>query len=228
MAEEQAYRRLKQMILRTELEPGTRLVHRNLAEKLGMSRNPIVLALRLLEQDGLVVNIPGLGAYVRTWNANELADLYQTRALLEGLACRLCAQRCNRVDLVVIESANEKFIEAIERKDVEATIQADVNFHESVVKGAHSPYLETLLGNLSIIHLSITVMMARSQESPFPQGHQPVMLHLPIVEALRKKDEDAAARAGEEHALCALEANLKWFEDNDETKKDKQQDVSKN
>jgi GntR family transcriptional regulator, trigonelline degradation regulator len=208
LAEEQAYKTIKDMILRAELLPGTRLVHRKLAKDLGMSPIPVVLALRLLEHDGLVVNVPGLGAQVRTWNRDELADLYGIRALHESHAAKLCAERATRVDLLEIEMANERYIESWNAVDLPATMRHDAEFHRAVVRGAHCDYLENLVEHLSIIQLSIAMLVLKSSLAPIPEESTPGMLHIPLVEALQKRDGGEAARQAESHVLEGLEGNL--------------------
>lgn len=213
LAEEQAYKTIKDMILQAELLPGTRLVHRKLAKDLGMSPIPVVLALRLLEHDGLVVNVPGLGAQVRSWNRDELADLYRIRALHEGHAARLCAERATRVDLLQMEMANERYLESWNARDIPATIHTDVAFHRAMVAGAHCDYLENLVEHLSIIQLSIAMLVLKSSLAPIPEESTPEMLHLPLIEALQKRDGDEAARQAQDHVLQCLEENLDSFEE---------------
>ena len=154
-AEDLAYNTIKEQIIKAQLKPGTRLVHRKLAKELGISPIPVVLALRLLERDGLVVNMPGMGAYVRTWNRDEIIDLCHIRASQEALAAGLCAERATRVDMAAILDAKEGYENALKQGDFEAIVQADTAFHQSMVRGAHSAYLETMITNLSIVNLSI-------------------------------------------------------------------------
>lgn len=214
LAEEQAYLTLKEMIIRADLKPGARLVHRKLAKELGMSPVPIVLALRLLEQDGLVINVPGLGAYVRTWNRDELIDLFRIRASQEALAAQFCAERATRIDMAAILTANDAFEEATDAEDQEASIRSDVEFHRSVVQGAHCPYLENLLGNLSIIGLSINMLFFNLHVPAFGLEPEQKLTHRAIIQAIEEKDGAAAAQAAKTHVEHSLEINLKWFDDN--------------
>jgi len=212
LAEEQAYRTIKDMILRAELPPGARLVHRKLAAELGMSPIPVVLALRLLEQDGLVANVPGLGARVRSWNRAELADLYGIRAVHESYAARLCAERSTRVDLAQIEMANELYIECWNSGNRPAAIEADVQFHRALVRGAHCAYLENLLENLSIIQLSMNMLVLKTRMTVTPTKVTPLMLHIPLVEALKKHDTKTAETLAREHVLEGLDETLNSFQ----------------
>lgn len=216
IAEEEAYTAIKQMIIQTQLKPGARLVHRTLAKELGMSAIPIVLALRLLERDGLVVNMPGMGAYVRTWNRDEIIDLYHIRASQEALAARLCAERATRVDMASILDAKEGYEKALEEGEFEAIVQADAAFHLSMVRGAHCAYLETMISNLSIVNLSIHMshFYLKAQKPTFPNA--PIWIHVPIVDALEKKDAAAASAAAKEHIEASLRLKLELFDESAE------------
>lgn len=211
-AEDQAYNTIKEKIITAQLKPGTRLVHRKLAKELGMSPIPIVLALRLLERDGLVVNMPGMGAYVRTWDRDEIIDLYHIRASQEALAARLCAERATRVDMAMILDAKEGYEEALKHGDYAASVKADAAFHMSMVRGAHCAYLETMIGNLSIVDLSINManFFLKKQKPTF--SAEPIWIHTHIVDALQKKDADAASAAAKEHIEASLRFNLALFD----------------
>ena len=76
---------LRHAILKGELEPGERLMEISLAQKLGVSRTPIREAIRKLELEGLVSIIPNKGAFVEGVSTDDIRDIYEIRALLEGL-----------------------------------------------------------------------------------------------------------------------------------------------
>lgn len=208
-AEEIAYNEIKQRILDGRLAPGDRLVHRVLAKEMGFSSGPVVLALRTLERDGLVTNTPGLGAHVTTWSREDIIDLYQIRAVNEGLAARLCAERCTLADIDAMEAADRATVESVESGNVEANIRAEVDFHMALVRGARCAQLERIVSNLSIMRWSMAVF-ARNPRLPAPtiKGK-----HTPIIGAIRRRDPEAAERAAKEHVEDSLARNLAWIED---------------
>lgn len=214
VAEDQAYNAIKEMIVKAQLKPGARLVHRKLAKELGISPIPVVLALRLLERDGLVVNMPGLGAYVRTWNRDEIVDLYHIRAAQEALAASMCAERATRVDMAGILDARDNYQQAVEQADFETIVQADTAFHMSMVRGAHCAYLETMIHNLSIVNLSINMSRYYLTGQEINSPTNPIWLHIPIVKALKKKDAAGAAAAAREHIELSMELRLKSLDEN--------------
>src|SRR3989454_12817004 len=84
---------IREAIIEGRLEPGRRLKEEELARELGISRTPVREALLMLQAEDLVVATPNRGATVRVHDANDLHDLYELRALLEGYATRRAAER---------------------------------------------------------------------------------------------------------------------------------------
>jgi DNA-binding GntR family transcriptional regulator len=90
---------LREAILAGSLPPGARLRAEPLAERLRTSRTPVREALILLAREGLVDIEPRRGAIVRSFDAADLADLYDVRALIEPHAARRAATRIGRDEL---------------------------------------------------------------------------------------------------------------------------------
>lgn len=84
-----AYTRLKRMILTARLPPGSHLVERDLAAKLGISRTPVREAIARLVAEGLILRRPRRGYRVATMGVQQVAGLYAVREALEALAVRL-------------------------------------------------------------------------------------------------------------------------------------------
>lgn len=85
--------RIRQSILTGYYRPGQRLTETALAEEVQTSRTPVVHALKALCEQGLVRYEPNRGYWVREFSIKEVLDSYEVRASLEGLACRLAAER---------------------------------------------------------------------------------------------------------------------------------------
>lgn len=85
--------RLRAMILEGELPPGEHLQEIPLAQRMGVSRTPVRTALSVLGQEGLLDYRPKRGHVVRRFSVEEIIDGYEVRAMLEGMACRIAAER---------------------------------------------------------------------------------------------------------------------------------------
>src|SRR5947199_10401231 len=100
---------IREAILDGRLEPGRRLKEEELARELGISRTPVREALLMLQAEGLVVSTPNRGAMVRVHDAEDLDDLYQLRALLEGHATRRAATRISEQEIEALRESCERF-----------------------------------------------------------------------------------------------------------------------
>src|ERR1700754_4253911 len=94
---------LEEAILEGELQPGERLRAEALAQRFGTSRTPVREALLQLEAQGLVDVEPNRGAVVRAFDADDLRDLYEVRALLEPQAAARAATRISADDIERLE-----------------------------------------------------------------------------------------------------------------------------
>lgn len=129
------------------LKPGERLTQENMAELLGVSRQPVSHALQLLRLQGLAIESGKRGLVVAPMDANRLQELYQVRAVLEGLAARLAATRIR--DGHASNAEKDTFVMALRQGSdlkkgggVQAMIGADVAFHTA---------LHRLAGNSAIV-----------------------------------------------------------------------------
>jgi DNA-binding GntR family transcriptional regulator len=93
------YAELRAMILSSRFKPGQKLVDRELAHDLRVSRMPVLRALSRLERDGLVVKRARRGYLVVDLDAKQVADLYDLRIALEAFAIRLATERATPSDL---------------------------------------------------------------------------------------------------------------------------------
>ena len=123
---------LRQAILRGELKPGERLMEIALSQRLGVSRTPVREAIRMLEQEGLVIMIPRKGAQVAEISEKDLKDVLEVRLGLEELAVRIACQRITEEELEELEQAMKEFEEAMKRDDLGALAAADVKVHEVI------------------------------------------------------------------------------------------------
>ena len=85
---------MRRLILDGTLRPGERLIEDRLAEQLGVSRNPVREAIRVLEGEGFLDVAARRGSFVATLSAKQAADLFEIRLVLEPLGARLAACRC--------------------------------------------------------------------------------------------------------------------------------------
>ena len=135
-------------ILEGRIRPGTRLVERQLAQQLGISRVPVREALIQLEMDGLIVSKSD-GRYVIELNEQEIGKLYQVRRVLEGLAAELAAQNSSPERADALLNKLQVMREAVAREDQIAYVRNDIELHRLIWGQANNPYLLELLRTLT-------------------------------------------------------------------------------
>jgi DNA-binding GntR family transcriptional regulator len=141
---ERVTRRLRDEILDGVRAPGDRLVERDLADELGVSRVPVRDALRALATEGLVTPRPRSWAVVREFTASDVADLHEVRAALEPLAFRLAAQRRTRAGLERLRATVDAELDAAGAGDAVRARRAAADFHEIVTELAANELLGEL------------------------------------------------------------------------------------
>jgi len=186
---------IREAIINGDLKPRERLMEIQLAEELGVSRTPIREALRKLEIEDFIVMIPRKGAYVADISFKDIADVYEIRAALEGLAAGLAAERITDEELEEMERHLVSKAEAIANNDIEKLVEVDTKFHELIYQASRNDRLSVIINNLREqiqrfrkTSLSVPGRMNRSLEE-----------HRSIVEAIQSRDSRLARQVAQEH-----------------------------
>ena len=216
---------MRELILSGQLPPGSRVQEIAIGERLGVSRTPVRLSLSVLEQEGLVSGEPNRGFTVRRFSAKEMLGAFNVRAVLEGYACRLVAERGLERD---VEQALEACLAtgtqllAIGHFDETAVREwSDMNgrFHDALVNGSDNPALAKALDLVNRHPLAApnsivfrTGNLARLFES-MRQAHAD---HERIVAALKRGEAARAEALMAEHVygsrdIAQREIDVKGF-----------------
>ncbi len=122
-----------------QLAPGDRIIQEQLAKTLGVSRQPVQQALLLLRNQGVLRDAPGRGLVVAPLEADEVRHMYDIRAVIEGLACRLAAehsaQRAAKLGPALIDAGRK----AVASGSVAKLVAADMRFHEFIYTLSANP-----------------------------------------------------------------------------------------
>jgi DNA-binding GntR family transcriptional regulator len=194
---DQVYRSLLDAISEGSLAPGERITQEDIAEKLAVSRQPVLQALRLLKKDGFVRDAPGRGVLVAPLDPDWIAKVYQVRGSLDALAARLAAAQRFRLDPKLIEAGRK----AARGKNVKAMIDADMAFHNAIYGASGNPLIEQS-AHQHWRHLrrvmGAVLQQARQREAVWDE-------HEAIAKAIAAGDADRAARLIEHHSQRASE-----------------------
>ena len=142
---------IRDAIVSGQLKPGERLPEARLADELKISRTPIREALRQLQAEGLVDAPRNRGARVRVYSLDDLDDMYQLRALLEGFAARSAASRMTPAQLDELRDASERFDALSAESDIDALLKVNDRFHEIILVAAANPMLDGILRQVTTI-----------------------------------------------------------------------------
>ncbi len=186
---------IREAIINGSLKPRERLMEIQMAEELGVSRTPIREALRKLELEGFIVMVPRKGAYVADISTKDIADVFEIRASLEGLAAALAAERVTEEELEFMERCLVIKAEAIASSDFDKLVDIDTKFHEAIYKASRNERLVTIVNNLRE-----QIQRLRTTSLSVPgRMYQSLKEHRTIVEALQSRDVSLARQVAQDH-----------------------------
>ncbi len=186
-----ASHRLAQSIVTGELAQGQKLNEAELAERFGMGRGPLREALRHLEGIRLVKRIPNAGARVVILDRKTMADLYEVREALEGMACRIAATQMTEQEISQLSSLLDQHEQHIKQEHSKVYLQSerDLDFHYQIVRGSRNAMLMDMLGSEQYQLLR----MCRYRTSRNAHRTNPALQqHRQIVDALAQRDGELA------------------------------------
>lgn len=122
-------------------KPGDRLVEGRLAEKFGVSRNPVREALKSLDSEGIVEIIARRGAFVAKFSDDEIREVIELRAALEGMGARLAARRLNPEAAAALPEILKEGERAAERRDTKELARLNDVFHDTLAEAGSNRFL---------------------------------------------------------------------------------------
>jgi DNA-binding GntR family transcriptional regulator len=203
---DRTYVALLDAIVSGELAPGERYTQDALAERLGVSRQPVLQALLLLRSQGLVKDEPGRrGVEVAPLTAAFIQHLYAVRGALDALAARSAAHRprpeLREPGLALVRAGRA----SVAAGDIRAMVDADLAFHRFLYEAAHNP----VLAETAEIHWHHT------RRAMAAYLRQPVSLrtvwseHLAMLNAVVRGDARLAERLAREHCDASAQSLLR-------------------
>ncbi|MEV7427074.1 MULTISPECIES: GntR family transcriptional regulator [unclassified Streptomyces] len=194
-AAERVYSHIKEAVLDRRYEGGTLLTEGELADAVGVSRTPVREALLKLEVEGLIKLYPKKGALVLAVSAQEIADVVETRLLVEEFAVRK-AVPASAALIARLEERLEEQRRRAEDGDLAAVAVSDRSFHAEIVRNAGNQILLKLYDQLRDRQLRMGVAVLEAHPDRIAKN---VTEHAEMLEAIRAGDADRAAACVRSH-----------------------------
>ncbi|MBQ2263006.1 MAG: FCD domain-containing protein [Loktanella sp.] len=182
---------VERMIITGELEAGARISEQSIAERLGISRGPVREAFRALTEAGLLIGQRNRGVVVREIGREELRDLYQVRAAIEGELAAAALERLTSDVLFEFDLVQRDMRDALKQQDTARYFAANVQFDAILVATCPNETLRDL-------HRSITrkmMLVRRRRLSGVDDMKRSFIAHSHLLEILRKGDPDEVRTA---------------------------------
>ncbi len=221
---EKAYHHIRQQVFTGELAPGDRLVNRALAKQLGTSFIPVREAISRLASEGLVEQVAGAGAFVRSFDRQEISEIYDVRELFEPFAAAEAARFLTDHELAELESLLEEW-EALgevilDRKrgatdrDLDRWLDLNERFHEVMIAASRNRFLSKIINDVHVL----SQCFAAHRGSPRLLSEELVRStldsHRQLFELLKQRDSEAAEAVVREQLQFGRESVLGFFDQN--------------
>jgi len=174
-----------------------RLDERKMAEKLGISRTPIREALARLAQEGLVEIVARKGVFVQRKSREEILEMVVTWAALESMAARLATAVATDSELAALRKFAMKHSSDVARADIEEYSDANIAFHQTILKLSGCSLLKTTADGL-FTHMQAVRRRAMGESD---RARRSVVDHMEIIDALLVRDADLASRRVRDHTM---------------------------
>lgn len=212
---------LRDKIVSGEFPVGERLAEIPTAELLGISRTPVRIAFRALEQEGLLTKLPRRGYMVRKITQHEILGSIEVRGVLEGLAARQAAEK--GLDDPTIEQMKHCLVEGddmfskgyISQLDIESYQRLNKRFHDLILQASGNPAIHAALKlneNLPFASATALVFNPAQLDREFRRFNYAHMQHHGVFDALIKRQGARSEAIMREHANVALSYGDLWDE----------------
>ena len=196
--EEQTYTRLRAAIVERRIVPGQRIPVDRLAQEFGISRTPILNALKRLAQERVVDCVSRRGVFVRRFSKREMAKLFEVREALEGMAVRLAAARIVPREIRALGKLFRRFDGPATAASIRRYIERDRYFHWRLVELAGNEQLMAALDSVNMMFFAYQDGVVRPPVETVPE-------HRAILKALGRRDPEASETAMRLHIRRSIE-----------------------
>lgn len=198
---QQVYTAIFSEIAEGKLAPGTRIIQEQIAQLLGVSRQPVQQALLLLRNQGVLQDAPGRGLIVAPMDLDYVRNMYDIRAIMEGLACAKAAERnaelAKKAGPALIEAGRK----AVRSGSVSQMIAADMKFHEFIYQLSENPLIAPAMESNWVQTQRVMGEVLMRDERPRNIWDQ----HAEILDAIMAGNSEKAEKLARSHITNAAD-----------------------
>ena len=187
--DQKAYEIVKHMITERQILPGEKIPQEKLAQELGISRTPLVSALKFLEHEKLVESKPRRGYFVRLFSKEEMVSIFELREVLEGLAAKRAAANITDEQIDILRGFFKSFAEYSDITDFRAYAKEDRRFHNYITEIGAKEFLKSILQTYNFITASYQYLSTEGLVRP---PNETIEEHLAVIKAISERNPEAA------------------------------------
>lgn len=205
---EQVENHLREAIVSGQLKAGEKLIERELCEMLGVSRPSLREALRRLEAEKLIVNVPHRGPVVASITLEEARDLYALRRLLESYAAHEFTRLATDAEIRQLADAVKQLRRAGAKNSRKGVLSAKASFYGILMAGCRNALVSEILGGL-LSRVSLLRSTSLMLPDRLPKSLQEIEA---LLACIQRRDAVGAQEISTRHVLNAEAAALGVFE----------------
>ncbi len=187
--DQKAYEIVKHLITERQILPGEKIPQEKLAQELGISRTPLVSALKFLEHEKLVESKPRRGYFVRLFSQEEMVSIFELREVLEGLAAKRAASNITDEQIDILNGFFRSFAESINITDYRAYAKEDRRFHNFITEIGAKEFLKSILQTYNFITASYQYLSTEGLVRP---PNETIEEHMAVIKAISERNPEAS------------------------------------
>ncbi len=211
----EVYDIIKSLILDRKYMPGDKISIDQIKADLGVSRTPIVIALKMLEREMLIKTMPRRGHYVRTFTKREIIDVLELREALEALGARRAARRITKSQMKELRDFFKEIDVEGDPKALSTYAKEDQGFHEFIMEIAGGEVFASVFKAYAIViftyHADLPGGFVRHPKETIQE-------HLDMIEAICHGNEDRAEKLMRRHMRLGRQKFVKELEKEEQGK----------
>jgi DNA-binding GntR family transcriptional regulator len=179
---------IREKIFTHELAPGSWIDEKSLTVLFGISRTPLREAIKVLASEGLITMKMRRGAYVTEVDKQEIAQIFQVIALLEGNACKVVANNANDQQLELLDGIHLRLEKAAADRDIDRFFELNQEFHDKIQEISGNRWMRKVITDLR----QVLKLQRRNSLTKLGRLEQSLQEHRQILSAIIAREGDLA------------------------------------